>query len=64
MTSRDDSRPASVVVVGGGITGLAAAHALTRASGERVCVTVLVNRAGKLGPPSAEKCVDVPEGSG
>ncbi|WP_411721866.1 serine/threonine-protein kinase [Mycetocola sp.] len=32
--------------------------------GERVCVTVLVNREGKLGPPSAEKCVDIPEGSG
>ena len=32
--------------------------------GDRVCVTVLVNREGKLGPPSAEKCVDVPEGSG
>jgi hypothetical protein len=32
--------------------------------GERVCVTVLVNREGKLGPPSAQKCVDIPEGSG
>jgi serine/threonine protein kinase len=33
-------------------------------AGERVCVTVLVNREGKLGPPSAEKCVDIPEESG
>jgi hypothetical protein len=32
--------------------------------GERVCVTVLVNREGKLGQPSAEKCVDIPEGTG
>jgi serine/threonine protein kinase len=28
-------------------------------SGERVCVTVTVNRGGKTGPPSSEKCVDV-----
>lgn len=27
-------------------------------AGERVCITVAVNRAGKVGPPSAEKCVD------
>jgi serine/threonine protein kinase len=33
-------------------------------AGDRVCVTVLVNREGKLGPPSAEKCVDIPEESG
>jgi len=26
--------------------------------GERVCVTVAVNRDGRSGPPSAEKCVD------
>ena len=32
--------------------------------GERVCLTVLVNREGKLGPSSAEKCVDIPEESG
>lgn len=32
--------------------------------GEQVCLTVLVNREGKLGPPSAEKCVDIPEGIG
>ncbi|MBG6239490.1 serine/threonine protein kinase [Mycetocola sp. CAN_C7] len=32
--------------------------------GDQVCLTVLVNREGKLGPPSAEKCVDIPEGSG
>lgn len=30
-------------------------------AGSRVCVTVTVNRAGKLGDPSAEKCVDIPE---
>ncbi|GHD42303.1 serine/threonine protein kinase [Mycetocola manganoxydans] len=34
------------------------------AGGQQVCITVLVNRDGKVGPPSAEKCVDVPEGSG
>ncbi len=27
-------------------------------AGERVCITVAVNRAGKVGPSSAEKCVD------
>lgn len=27
-------------------------------AGERVCITVAVNRAGKVGPTSAEKCVD------
>ncbi|CAN5202258.1 hypothetical protein BH09ACT3_BH09ACT3_09960 [soil metagenome] len=27
--------------------------------GERICITVTVNREGKIGPPSAEKCVDV-----
>ena len=31
--------------------------------GEQVCLQVLVNRAGKLGPPSAEKCVEIPESS-
>jgi serine/threonine protein kinase len=29
------------------------------AAGERVCITVTVNRNGKLGTPSAQKCVDV-----
>jgi serine/threonine protein kinase len=28
--------------------------------GDRVCVAVAVNRGGKLGPSSGEKCVDVP----
>ena len=28
--------------------------------GEHVCITVTVNRDGKTGDPSAEKCVDVP----
>lgn len=27
-------------------------------AGDRVCITVAVNRQGKIGPPSAEKCVD------
>ncbi|CAN5203754.1 serine/threonine-protein kinase [Frigoribacterium sp. UYMn621] len=27
-------------------------------AGDRVCITVAVNRQGKTGPPSAEKCVD------
>jgi len=27
-------------------------------AGDRVCITVAVNRQGKMGPPSAEKCVD------
>ncbi|MET0713546.1 MAG: serine/threonine-protein kinase [Mycetocola sp.] len=42
----------------------AAQFTIDGAAGERVCVTVLVNREGKLGPPSAEKCVDIPEESG
>ncbi|MEP6480501.1 MAG: serine/threonine-protein kinase [Rhodoglobus sp.] len=28
--------------------------------GERVCITVTVNREGKIGNPSGEKCTDVP----
>ncbi|MEQ1735421.1 MAG: serine/threonine protein kinase, partial [Rhodoglobus sp.] len=28
--------------------------------GDRVCITVAVNREGKTGQPSGEKCVDVP----
>ena len=27
-------------------------------AGDRICITVAVNRQGKTGPPSAEKCVD------
>jgi hypothetical protein len=27
-------------------------------AGDRVCITVAVNRQGKTGPPSAEKCAD------
>jgi serine/threonine protein kinase len=30
--------------------------------GDTVCITVAVNRDGKTGDPSAEKCVDVPNG--
>ena len=50
----------------GGTTSIQRAAEFTMDSepGERVCLTVVVNRAGKLGSPSAEKCVDVPEGSG
>ncbi|MBC7724418.1 MAG: protein kinase [Burkholderiaceae bacterium] len=29
-------------------------------SGDRVCLLVNVTRAGKIGPPSVEKCIDVP----
>jgi len=32
------------------------------APGQHVCITVAVNRDGKIGDPSAEKCVDVPHG--
>lgn len=32
--------------------------------GERACITVRVTRDGALGPPSSEKCVDVPTESG
>ncbi|MET0933839.1 MAG: serine/threonine-protein kinase [Mycetocola sp.] len=50
----------------GGIPSIqrAAEFTVDAEPGDRVCVTVLVNREGKLGPPSAEKCVDIPEGSG
>ncbi|WP_245884574.1 serine/threonine-protein kinase [Glaciihabitans tibetensis] len=33
---------------------------LEASPGSRVCLTVTVNRAGKQGEPSGEKCVDVP----
>ena len=29
--------------------------------GDRVCITVAVNREGKTGSPSSEKCADVPQ---
>lgn len=29
--------------------------------GDRVCITVAVNREGKTGTPSSEKCADVPQ---
>jgi serine/threonine protein kinase len=32
--------------------------------GDAVCVTVTVRRSGRLGEPSAEKCIDVPGGTG
>jgi serine/threonine protein kinase len=31
------------------------------AAGDRVCITVLVNREGKTGNPSSEKCADIPK---
>jgi hypothetical protein len=31
-------------------------------AGQTVCITVAVNRDGKIGDPSAEKCVDVTDG--
>lgn len=50
----------------GGTTSIqrAAEFTVDGEAGEQVCLTVLVNREGKLGPPSAEKCVDIPESSG
>jgi tRNA A-37 threonylcarbamoyl transferase component Bud32 len=33
--------------------------AVDAAPGDRICITVTVNRAGKTGQPSAEKCADV-----
>ncbi|PSL36770.1 serine/threonine protein kinase [Labedella gwakjiensis] len=32
--------------------------------GDSVCITVAVRRSGRLGEPSAEKCVQLPDGSG
>lgn len=32
--------------------------------GDSVCITVTVRRAGRLGEPSAEKCVQLPDGTG
>jgi hypothetical protein len=34
------------------------------AAGSSVCITVTVSRAGRLGEPSAEKCVELTDGSG
>jgi serine/threonine protein kinase len=34
--------------------------AIDAGPGQRVCITVTVNRDGKMGSPSGEKCVDVP----
>lgn len=36
-----------------------AGYVVSAAAGDRVCLTVAVNRAGRLGAPSAERCVDV-----
>jgi serine/threonine protein kinase len=36
----------------------APAFVLDATKGDRVCITVAVNRAGKVGPSSSEKCVD------
>jgi serine/threonine protein kinase len=36
----------------------APAFVLDAKKGDRVCITVAVNRAGKVGPPSSQKCVN------
>jgi hypothetical protein len=36
---------------------LSPTYAVDAQVGDRVCITVTVNREGKTGPPSAEKCV-------
>jgi serine/threonine protein kinase len=38
---------------------LATSFVVDASAGEHVCITVTVNREGKLGTPSAQKCVDV-----
>lgn len=38
-----------------------ASFTLDSQPGERVCIVVTVNREGKTGSPSGEKCVDIPE---
>jgi serine/threonine protein kinase len=35
-----------------------ASYVVDAAQGQQVCITVTVNREGKIGPPSTEKCVD------
>jgi len=41
---------------------LAPRFVVDAAPGDHVCITVAVNRDGKIGDPSAEKCVDVTHG--
>jgi hypothetical protein len=43
---------------GGSSIQTAAAYRVDAKSGDRVCITVTVNREGKTGGPSGEKCVD------
>jgi hypothetical protein len=38
-----------------------ASFVVDAAPGDRVCIAVAVNREGKIGAVSAEKCADVPE---
>ncbi|MES2170970.1 MAG: serine/threonine-protein kinase [Actinomycetota bacterium] len=35
-----------------------ASYVVDASQGQQVCITVTVNREGKIGPPSSEKCVD------
>ncbi len=35
-----------------------ASYVVDATQGQQVCITVTVNRQGKIGPPSSEKCVD------
>ena len=44
---------------GGSSVQQANSFVVNTTAGEHICVTVTVNRDGKLGTPSAPKCVDV-----
>ena len=44
---------------GGSSAQLANSFVVDATAGEHVCITVTVNRDGKLGTPSGQKCVDV-----
>jgi hypothetical protein len=58
-----DSDRYQIQVVGGTSSiQLAPQFVVDGTPGETVCITVSVNRDGKTGDPSAEKCVDVPNG--
>jgi serine/threonine protein kinase len=46
---------------GGTSTQAKPVFVIDAASGDHVCITVTVNRQGKLGDSSAQKCVDVPQ---
>jgi tRNA A-37 threonylcarbamoyl transferase component Bud32 len=58
-----DSDRYQIQVVGGTSSiQLSPKFVVDAAVGETVCITVAVNRDGKTGNPSAEKCVDVTDG--